>query len=188
MPGKTCSRKEDNTFCLQTFELFFGKSQAVVSIVLSRIVRGCIVYNFSIKGGNIRGPIISAEIVREQQQTINIKLCRNFNIIFPYCLRTFSINNAGRGEAYILGTTNSKTGVTFHHQNSPSVNYGLIEIKLGGDHLIEEGARTLCTLENKIDPTKMPAPAFKMVLVGVGRYVYRRPDGVVVVPISCLKD
>jgi hypothetical protein len=34
----------------------------------------------------------------------------------------------------------------------------------------------------------MPAPAFKMVLVGVGRYVYRRPDGVVVVPISCLKD
>jgi len=66
--------------------------------------------------------------------------------------------------------------------------YGLIEIKLGGDHLIDEGAHTLCSLENKIDPTKMPTPAFKMVLVGVGRYVYRRPDGVVVVPISCLKD
>ena len=35
---------------------------------------------------------------------------------------------------------------------------------------------------------KMKAPAFKVVLVGVGRYAYRRDDGVMVVPISCLKD
>ena len=55
--------------------------------------------------------------------------------------------------------------------------YGLIEIKLGGDRLIEEGAENLKKLRNKIDTTKMKAPAFLMVLIGVGDYVYRRPDG-----------
>lgn len=66
--------------------------------------------------------------------------------------------------------------------------YGLVEIKLGGDKLIEDGVRTLSMLEKKIDVGKMKAPAFKMVLVGVGRYAYRRDDGVMVVPINCLKD
>lgn len=66
--------------------------------------------------------------------------------------------------------------------------YGLVEIKLGGEKLIEEGVNTLTTLDKKIDIEKMKAPAFKMVLVGVGRYAYRRDDGVIVVPISCLKD
>ena len=66
--------------------------------------------------------------------------------------------------------------------------YGLIEIKLGGDKLIEEGVHTLNTLEKKIDVEKMKTPAFKMVLVGVGRYAYRRDDGIMIVPISCLKD
>ena len=67
--------------------------------------------------------------------------------------------------------------------------YGLVEIKLGGDKLIEEGAKTLEALASKIDTTKMKAPSFKMVLTGVGLYAYQRPqDGVYVVPIGCLKD
>ena len=66
--------------------------------------------------------------------------------------------------------------------------YGLIEVKLGGDKLIEEGAENLKTLKNKIDITKMKAPSFLMVLIGVGDYAYRRKDGVYVVPIGCLKD
>ena len=64
--------------------------------------------------------------------------------------------------------------------------YGLVEIKLGGDKLIEEGAKSLITLSEKIDTTKMKAPAFKMVLTGVGAFAYRRTDGVFVVPIGCL--
>jgi hypothetical protein len=67
-------------------------------------------------------------------------------------------------------------------------SYGLIEIKLGGDKLIEEGAKNLLSLSEKIDTTKMKAPAFKMVLTGVGSFAYRRTDGVYVVPIGCLKD
>lgn len=67
-------------------------------------------------------------------------------------------------------------------------SYGLIEIKLGGDKLIEEGAATLLTLSNKIDTTKMKAPSFMMVLTAVGKYAFRRDDSVYVVPIGCLKD
>ena len=67
-------------------------------------------------------------------------------------------------------------------------NYGLIEIKLGGDTLIAEGAANLNTLAEKIDTTKMKKPSFKMVLTAVGRYAYMRTDGVMVVPIGCLKD
>ena len=66
--------------------------------------------------------------------------------------------------------------------------YGLIEIKLGGDSLIEVGARSLLALSNKIDTTKMKKPAFLMVLCGIAPFAYRRKDSVYVVPIGCLKD
>ena len=66
--------------------------------------------------------------------------------------------------------------------------YALIEIKLGGKENIDKGAESLKTLANKIDTGKMKAPAFLMVLTGVGQYAYRRPDGVFVVPIGSLKD
>lgn len=67
-------------------------------------------------------------------------------------------------------------------------SFGLIEIKLGGDHLIEEGAENLKIFSAKIDTNKMKEPAFMMVLTGTGKYAYRREDGVYVVPIGCLKD
>lgn len=67
-------------------------------------------------------------------------------------------------------------------------SYGLVEIKLGGDSLIEEGAQTLKTLAGKIDTDKMKKPSFMMVLTGVGKYAYLREDNVMVVPIGCLKD
>lgn len=66
--------------------------------------------------------------------------------------------------------------------------YGLIEIKLGGDKLINEGAANLLKLAKKIDTSKMQNPAFLMVLCGVAPFAYRREDGVFVVPIGCLKD
>ena len=66
--------------------------------------------------------------------------------------------------------------------------YGLIEIKLGGDSLIKDGAATLNALESQIDTTRMKSPAFKMILTATGEYAYRRPeDGIYVVPIGCLR-
>lgn len=66
-------------------------------------------------------------------------------------------------------------------------SYGLIEVKLGGDKLIEEGVRTLKTVADKIDTSKMKSPSFLMVLTGTSPYAYRREDGVYVVPIATLK-
>ena len=66
--------------------------------------------------------------------------------------------------------------------------YGLVEVKLGGDKLINEGAANLLTLASKINTEKMNDPSFMMVLTGTGDYAYRRKDGVYVVPIGCLKD
>lgn len=66
--------------------------------------------------------------------------------------------------------------------------YGLVEIKLGGDRLIEDGATTLKELSGLIDTTKMKTPSFLMVLTATGDYAYRRADGVLVVPISSLKN
>lgn len=68
-------------------------------------------------------------------------------------------------------------------------SYGLIEIKLGGESLIQEGVDALTDLAEKIDTTKMKKPSFLMVLTAVGQYAYKRPeDGVLVVPIGSLKE
>lgn len=67
-------------------------------------------------------------------------------------------------------------------------SYGLVEVKLGGDQSINEGAESLLKLTSKIDTEKMKKPAFLMVLCGVAPFAYKREDGVFIVPITCLKD
>ena len=67
-------------------------------------------------------------------------------------------------------------------------SYGLVEIKLGGSKLEEEGAKILKELAGKIDTVRMKEPSFLMVLTGLGSYAYQRKDGVMVVPIGCLKN
>lgn len=90
-------------------------------------------------------------------------------------------------------------GIVYHYRDKNNLecdavihlrngHYGLVEIKLGGSDLIEQGATSLKTLARKIDTTRMPAPSFLMVLVGVGNYAYRREDGVYVVPVGCLRN
>ena len=66
--------------------------------------------------------------------------------------------------------------------------YGLAEIKLGGQKLIEEGVKNLQSLSNKIDTSKMPAPSFLMIIIGIGEFAYRREDSIFIVPIGCLKN
>lgn len=66
--------------------------------------------------------------------------------------------------------------------------YGLAEIKLGGQKLIEDAAKNLKSLSNKIDTSKMPAPSFLMIIIGIGEFAYKREDGIFIVPIGCLKN
>jgi len=72
-----------------------------------------------------------------------------------------------------------------HRRNG---TYALIEVKLGGEKLINDGVAALKELANTIDTTRMPKPSFMMVLTAVGQYAYQRQDGVFVVPIGCLRD
>lgn len=82
--------------------------------------------------------------------------------------------------------SNLECDAVVHLENG---SYGLIEIKIGGAQLVKEGASTLVELANKLDTTKMKKPSFLMVLTGIGEYAYKRPDdGVLVVPIGCLKN
>ena len=113
---------------------------------------------------------------------------RTFGLFFEtMCvrdLRVFAESLDGAVYHY-RDNTNLECDTVIHLRNG---SYGLIEIKLGGDDLIDEGAANLLKLKNKIDVSKMKAPAFLMVLIGVGKYAYRREDGILVVPIGCLKN
>jgi hypothetical protein len=66
--------------------------------------------------------------------------------------------------------------------------YGLVEVKIGGDTLIEKGVKNLKKLSQKIDIDRMNEPSFMMVLTAIGDYAFRRSDGVWIVPIAALKQ
>ncbi len=99
-------------------------------------------------------------------------------------LRTYADALMGK-VAHYRDVTNLECDAVVHLRDG---NYGLIEIKIGGDNLIDEGANSLKKLRDKIDTTKMKKPSFLMVLIGIGELAYRRDDGVYVVPLGCLKD
>lgn len=90
------------------------------------------------------------------------------------------------GKLYHYRDSNGLECDTVLHRRNGS--YALMEVKLGGQDLIEEGAKNMIKLANSIDTEKMPSPSFMAVVIGVGKYAYQREDGVYVIPIGCLKD
>ncbi len=95
--------------------------------------------------------------------------------------------------------TESLDGSVYHYRDSSGLEcdavvhlrngrYGLIEVKLGGESHIDEGANNLMKFRDKIDTKKMKSPEFLMVLTGTSKYAYQREDGIYVVPICCLRD
>ena len=111
-----------------------------------------------------------------------------FGLIFEtLCIRDLRVySEALNGTVYHFREKNGLECDAVIHLRDGS--YGLVEIKLGGNDLINEGVRTLNELSSRVDTTKMKVPSFKMVLTAVGSYAYRQEDGVYVVPIGCLKD
>jgi hypothetical protein len=59
-------------------------------------------------------------------------------------------------------------------------------VKLGKKQ-VDDAAENLLALKARINQDKMGEASFLMVITG-GQYAYRRNDGVLVVPISCLRD
>ncbi len=113
---------------------------------------------------------------------------KTFGLFFEtMCIRDLRIYaDALYGSIYHYRDKNGlECDAVIHLRNG---SYGLIEIKLGGEELIEEGVKTLTKLANIIDTSKEKKPSFLMVLIGVGHHAYRRLDGIYVVPIGCLKN
>ena len=113
---------------------------------------------------------------------------RTFGFLFEgLCIRDLRVfADSINGEVYhYRDKDGQECDAVIHLRNG---KYGLIEIKLGGDKLIEDGAKSLLAMESKIDTDKMNKPSFLMVLTGTGDFAYRRTDGVYVIPIGCLKD
>ena len=113
---------------------------------------------------------------------------KTFGFLFEtLCVRDLRVfADALNGEVYhYRDKDGQECDAVVHLKNG---KYGLVEIKLGGDKLIEEGAKSLKTMAAKIDTGKMSEPSFLMVLTGTGDYAYRRQDGVYVVPIGCLRN
>ena len=113
---------------------------------------------------------------------------KTFGFLFEtLCVRDLRVfADALNGEVYHYRDKDGlECDAVVHLRNG---TYGLVEIKLGGDKLIEEGSTNLKALSDRIDTDKMKKPSFLMVLTGTGDYAYRRTDGVYVVPIGCLKD
>lgn len=117
-----------------------------------------------------------------------IRDLRTFGLLFEtMCVRDLRVYaDALRGHVYHYRDKNGlECDAVIHLRNGA---YGLVEVKTGGDNLIEEGARTLLKLSGLIDTARQQPPAFLMVLTAVGPYAFRRRDGVFVVPITCLKS
>ena len=111
-----------------------------------------------------------------------------FGLMFEtMCIRDLRVySDAIGGQLYHYRDKNGLECDAVIHLNNG--DYGLIEIKLGGDALIDHGAETLKKLAGKIDTTRMHDPSFLMVLTGMDSYAYQRKDGVYVVPVGCLRD
>ena len=99
-------------------------------------------------------------------------------------LRVFAETLDGRLYHY-RDSSGLECDTVLHRRNG---TYALIEVKLGGEKLIEDAVNSLQALANTIDTTRMKKPSLMMVLTAVGQYAYQRPDGVFVVPIGCLRN
>ena len=113
---------------------------------------------------------------------------KTFGFIFEtLCIRDLRVYAESlNGNVYhYRDASNLECDAVIHLRNG---EYGLIEIKIGGDKLINEGVENLKALMNKIDSDTMKSPSFAMVLIGIGNYAYQREDGIFVVPIGCLKN
>jgi len=111
-----------------------------------------------------------------------------FGLIFEtLCIRDLRVYAESiNGKVYhYRDASDMECDAVIHLRNG---DYGLIEIKLGGDKSINESAENLIKMSNKIDIEKMNNPSFLMVLTATGKYAYRREDGVYVVPIATLKN
>ncbi|MDR3262902.1 MAG: DUF4143 domain-containing protein [Clostridiales bacterium] len=128
-----------------------------------------------------------AAVVLGATSTDIMKDLNTFGFLFEsMCIRDLRVYSQRLGGTVYnyRDSAGLETDAVIHLNNG---KWGAIEIKLGGDSAVALGAKHLLQLREKIDTEQMNPPSFLLVLTATG-YAYRRPDGVYVLPIGCLKD
>ena len=120
-------------------------------------------------------------------------LPKTFGFIFEtLCIRDLKIYSASLGGrvSYYHDRYGLEADCVLHLRDG---RYALIEFKLGSAD-IDEGAKHLIELESLIKEynkketqCKLRLPDLKIVITGT-QYGYKREDGVLVIPIGCLKN
>lgn len=116
-----------------------------------------------------------------------LKDFRTFGLMFEaLCIRDLKIYSQSlEGDVFYYRDSNDlECDAIIHLKNG---KWGAIEIKLGGNENEEQAASNLLKLSNVVDTDEMNKPSFLMVLTAT-KYAYKRKDGVLVVPLGCLKD
>lgn len=149
----------------------------------------------SIQSGNKRefvDPSLVVSALGVEPDYFNLDL-KTFGFIFePLCIRDLKIysNALGGRVSYYRDRYGLEADCVLHLRDG---KYALIEFKLGSSE-IEEGAKHLNEIEKLVEEYNktekqclLRAPDLKIVITGT-QYGYKRPDGVYVVPIGCLRD
>ncbi len=149
----------------------------------------------SIQSGNKRefvDPSLVVSALGVEPDYFNLDL-KTFGFIFEtLCIRDLKIysNALGGRVSYYRDRYGLEADCVLHLRDG---KYALIEFKLGSSE-IEEGAKHLNEIEKLVEEYNktekqclLRAPDLKIVITGT-QYGYKRPDGVYVVPIGCLRD
>ncbi len=120
----------------------------------------------------------------------NEDLLKDFNtfgfMFEALCMRDLKIYAESlEGNVYYYRDNNDlECDAIIHLDNG---KWGAIEVKLGGNEAQETAAQNLLKIKNIIDEKEMGSPSFLMILTGT-KYAFKRNDGILVVPLGCLKD
>jgi predicted AAA+ superfamily ATPase len=130
-------------------------------------------------------PSIATAVLRATPESI-LEDFNTFGFLFEsLCVRDLRVySQALDGEVFhYRDKSGLESDAVIHLKDG---RWGAIEVKLGSKE-IEEAAANLLTLKQKVNIEKMKDPSFLMVLTG-GELAYQRTDGVLIVPIGCLKN
>lgn len=131
-------------------------------------------------------PSIAVASLRATDKDL-LKDFRTFGFIFEsLCMRDLKVYAQSLdGDVFFYrDKTDLESDAIVHLKDG---RWGAIEVKIGSEDSINEAANNLLKLSKIIDVKEMNEPSFLMVLTA-GKYAYKRPDGVYVVPITTLKN
>lgn len=141
----------------------------------------------TIRTSNIRhfiDPAFAASLLNASPEDL-LRDIRTFGLLFESMvirdLRVYTDYLGGHVSHY-RDSTGLEADAIVHLRDG---RWAAIEVKLGS-HDIDQAAKNLLTLRDRIDLERSKGPSFLMVITG-SEFAYKRPDGVYVVPLGCLK-